>query len=289
MIRILFSCVIVASQFLSVSYASENDVKNVFVSIIPQKYFIERIAGDHIDVSVMVGAGQSPETYEPSPRQMALLNKSSLYFQIGVPFENIWIDAIKELNPNMKIIACCEELKSIALTGHLHDGHVQAGNAPDPHIWTSPANAKYIALKMKNALQDTFPVYQTEFEDNYIKLINDLDKLDADIRSLLSGLNNRHFIVAHPSWAYYARAYNLVQLPIELNGKEVRAKSLSKLIDIAISQNIKRVFVQKQFNNNSAEILAKEIDADIVELDPLADDYIANLYYVTNAIASAWR
>ncbi len=287
MMKLFFCCVIVASQFLSFCYANESDVKNVFVSILPQKYFIERIAGDRIDVSVMVGTGQSPETYEPTPKQMALLNKSSLYFQIGVPFENIWIDAIKELNPDMKIIACCEELKSIALKGHLHDEHAQEGNAPDPHVWTSPDNAKYIALIMKNALKDAFPAYHTEFEENYIKLLKDLDKLDADIKSKLAGVNNRYFIVSHPSWAYYARAYDLIQLPIELNGKEVRAKSLSQLIDFARTKNIKRVFVQKQFNNNSAEILANEIGADIVELDPLADDYISNLYFVTDAIVSA--
>ena len=116
-----------------------------------------------------------------------------------------------------------------------------------------------------------------------------MNKLDEDIKSHLAQLNNRYIVVSHPSWGYYAEAYDLIQLPIELEGKEVRAKSLAKLIELAHSKNINKVFVQKQFNKNSAEILAKEIDADIIELDPLAEDYIVNLYYVTGAIVESGK
>ena len=232
----------------------------------------------------MVGNGQSPATYEPTQKQMALLDKSQLYFQIGVPFERLWIDAISELNSDMKIIECCTELNMRQIEVHTHDTHVGNGNATDPHIWTSPDNAKYIALKIKKALSDSYPIHKKEFETNYFRLVDDLDKLDQDIKSRLAKLNNRYFIVSHPSWGYYAEAYDLIQLPIEVEGKEVRAKSLVKLIEFAKSKNIHRVFVQKQFNKKSAEIVAREIIADVIELDPLAEDYIANLYYVTDAI-----
>ena len=156
----------------------------------------------------------------------------------------------------------------------------------DPHIWTSPENAKYIALKMKNALIDNYPVYAKEFEINYSRLIEDLDRLDQKIKLQLAYLKNRYIVVSHPSWGYYAEAYDLIQIPIEVEGKEVRAKSLAKLIEFARSKNINRVYVQKQFNKNSAEIIAREIAADVIELDPLAEDYIANLYSVTDAISN---
>ena len=284
MIRILFYVVLFGYQLSQYCYASKNDVTNVFVSILPQKYFVERIGGKHVNISIMVSAGQNPATYEPSPRQMVLLNESQLYFRAGVPFENIWVDVIKELNTNLKFIECCTELQKIITEDHHHDEDAKKENKKDPHVWTSPVNAKYIALKIKNALTDIQPAYKTEFETNYSGLIEDLNKLDEDIKSRLAQLNNRYIVVSHPSWGYYAEAYDLIQLPIELDGKEVRAKSLGKLIELAQSKNISTVFVQKQFNKNSAEILAKEIDADIIELDPLAEDYIANLYYVTGAI-----
>jgi len=291
MFRIIFFVTLFACQFLQHCYAREVDVNNIFVSILPQKYFAERVAGGHVKVSVMVGKSQSPATYEPTPKQMVLLNKSQLYFQIGVPFESIWIDAISKLNSELKIIECCTEVSTRHSEGHSHDHHPEEENAKeenaiDPHIWTSPANAKYIALKMKKALIDSYPVHEKEFEINYSRLIEDLDKLDQDIKSRLAHLDNRYIIVSHPSWGYYAEAYDLIQLPIEVEGKEVRAKSLVKLIEFVRSKNINRVFVQKQFNKNSAEIIAREIGADVIELDPLAEDYIANLYYVTDAISN---
>ncbi|RKZ48200.1 MAG: ABC transporter substrate-binding protein [Gammaproteobacteria bacterium] len=291
MFRIISLVILIGCQFSQYCYAREAGANNIFVSILPQKYFVERIAGEHVKVSVMVGNGQNPATYEPTPKQMALLDKAQLYFQIGVPFESIWIDAISELNPDLEIIECCTELitRHDEKNSHEHNvevEHAKKRHAMDPHIWTSPANAKYIALKMKKALIDNYPVYAKEFETNYSRLIEDLDRLDQDIKSSLAHLKNRYIIVSHPSWGYYAEAYDLIQVPIEVEGKEVRAKSLAKLIEFARSKNINRVFVQKQFNKNSAEIIAREIAADVIELDPLAEDYIANLYYVTDAIAN---
>jgi len=291
MFRIIFFLTLLACQLFQICNASESDVNNIFVSILPQKYFAERVAGEHVKVSVMVGNGKSPATYEPTPKQMALLDNSQLYFKIGVPFESIWIDAISELNPDLEVIECCTELITRHDEGNSHEHHVEVEHAEkehamDPHIWTSPANAKYIALKMKKALIDSYPVYAKEFEINYSRLIEDLDRLDQDIKSNLAHLKNRYIIVSHPSWGYYAEAYDLIQIPIEVEGKEVRAKSLAKLIEFARSKNINRVYVQKQFNKNSAEIIAREIAADVIELDPLAEDYIANLYSVTDAISN---
>ncbi len=295
MFRKILFLTLLACQFFQICYASESDVNNIFVSILPQKYFAERVAGDHVKVTVMVGNGKSPATYEPTPKQMVLLDNSQLYFKIGVPFESIWIDAIRELNPDLEIIECCTEIITRHDEGNSLEHNVEEQNAKehakkehalDPHIWTSPVNAKYIALKMKNALIDSYPVYAKEFEINYSRLIEDLDRLDQDIKSSLAHLKNRYIVVSHPSWGYYAEAYDLIQVPIEVEGKEVRAKSLVKLIEFARSKNINRIFVQKQFNKNSAEIIAREIAADVIELDPLAEDYIANLYYVTDAISN---
>ena len=284
MLRKLFYIIIFSGQLLQHCYADNIDINNIFVSILPQKYFVKRIGGEHVNVSVMVGTGQNPATYEPSPKQMALLSKAKLYFRIGVPFEDIWIDVINELNVNLKIIECCTELRSIALKEHTHGNHNEEESVDDPHVWTSPINAKYISLKIKKALIDILPDQKVELENNYSKLIMDLSKLDQDIRLRLMYLDNRYIVVSHPSWGYYADAYNLIQLPIELDGKDIHAKSLIKLIEFSRSKKINRVFVQKQFNKNSAEILAKEIDAQVIELDPLAEDYIANLYHVTDAI-----
>ncbi len=286
MTRVLFYIFLFGYQILHYCYADTPDVENVFVSILPQKYFVDRIGGGYVNVSVMVEASQSPEMYEPSPGQMMMLSEAQLYFKIGMPFEKLWFDVIGELNTDLKLIECCEDLVDMVTKNHhAVNQHIGKVNQTDPHVWTSPANAKVIALKIKNALVNGQPLYKSEFEDNYIGLVEDLNALDKEIKSRLGQLNNRHIIVAHPSWGYYAEAYNLIQIPIESDGKEIRSKSLAKLIEFARSRGINRIFTQKQFNKSAAEVIAREINAELFELNPLAEDYIANLRYVTDVIS----
>lgn len=265
-------------QFILPTSAKSQDTIKVFVSIPPQKYLVERIGGNNVQVSVMVSAGQSPATYEPTPRQMAALSEAQLYFQIGVPFETVWIDGIRQLNNKLKIIECCDRLVSRELSGHSH-------HEIDPHIWTSPVNAKLLATMLKRALTELDPHSKNYYERNYDSLINDLDELDQHIHAQLDSIANRYLIVSHPSWGHFSDTYNLHQIPIEQNGSEIRARSLIEIIELAKQEKIHTIFVQKQFNKASAEILAREINAQVIELDPLAENYIENLRQVANAIA----
>ena len=261
---------------------------NIFVSILPQKYLVERIGGSRINVSVMVKPGLSPETYELTPKQMAELRDARLYFRIGVPFESVWIQRIRDLNPQLRIIECCGVLDVAGPVDHNHAGS-STGFAMDPHVWTSPKNAIVLAGNIKSALSEYDPAASEYYIANYNTLVNDLDSLDAYIRRELAGIKNPCFIVSHPAWGHYAAEYGLEQISIEQHGTEVRAKELSRLIEFARQQDIHTVFVQKQFNTASARTLAREINGKIVELDPLAEDYLNNLRYVTQAIADGAR
>lgn len=252
------------------------DKTNIFVSILPQKYLVERIAGNHANVSVIVNHGHSHETYEPSPKQMEALKKAQLYFKIGMPFEKIWIDTIKELYANLKIIECCAQLNLQTTKNTIHD----------THIWTNPINTKHIAGSIKEALIMLLPQYQQKFQYNYAQLIIDIDALDLYIRNTLAKSKNHYIFTYHPAWGHYAEIYKLEQIPIQLEGREISAKYLAELIEFAKLQKIHRIFVQPQFNQSYATVIAKEIGARIIEIDPLVEDYINNLYYVTDIIAN---
>ena len=260
---LLVYSMLAAVQFLQCVGATEPE-HTVFVSILPQQYFAERIVGQYVNVLAMVEGNQSPETYEPSPRQMARLNDAILYFRIGVPFESVWIDTVREFNPQLEIVECCESLIE-AMDGsnkQKHDEHGHGKHRYDPHIWTSPKMARHIATQMKEALIRKLPTLREQVAENYLRLVHDLETLDRDIRHSLSGLQQRYFIVSHPAWGYYANEYDLVQISIESRGGDIHTKSLSKLIEFAREKNIRRVFFQKQFNYDAAAILAKEIGAD---------------------------
>lgn len=259
---------------------------NVFVSILPQKFLVEKIGGERVSVSVMVRPGLSPETYEPTPRQMAALENAHLYFRIAVPFESVWIERLQAINKSMRVVPCCGsiDLHDPATFDHPgdHDKHID-----DVHVWTSPKNAIVLAGLVKQALVETDPAHSAYYAGNYHELVSELESLHAFIKSELADLPHRFLIVSHPAWGYFAREYDLVQVPIEQQGSEIRAKELTRLIELARRENIKTVFVQKQVNPSSAKILSREIGARVVELDPLAEDYIENLRRVARAIREA--
>jgi len=274
---------------MDVSSAQAIDMVKVFVSILPQKYLVERIGGDRVHVDVMVRPGLNAETYEPLPRQMTALSEADVYFLIGVPFESIWIKKISAANPGLRIIDCCHALTPKGLANVKHETDDVVRHAYDAHVWTSPRNAMLIADIMLHALTDIDSAASENYGKNHAALVQDLDDLDQFIKKQFTSLGNRYLMVAHPSWGYFADAYGLTQIPLERHGTEIRPRELSGLVNFARSNNIHTVYVDKQMNSASARLLARETGAGVVELDPLAEDYINNLKNVTQAIVAGAR
>jgi zinc transport system substrate-binding protein len=256
----------------------------VFVSIVPQKYFVERIGGEQVKVEVMVKSGESPATFNPNPKKMSLLSQAELYFSIGVPFETIWVERIQSIHPRLKIVPLHDNNHKD--NTHRHARHSTDGTG-DPHIWTSPAKVKTIAQKIKDTLAHAKPQKENYFEANLQAFSKDLDILDNDIRNILTKNNNRRFMVFHPAWSYFAKDYGLKQIAIEQEGKEPGARSLKKTIEKGKRLGVKVIFVQKQFSQSIAENIAKMIGATIHEMDPLAEDYLENMRRTATAISGA--
>ena len=256
---------------------------SVFVSIAPQKYFVERIGGEQVRVEVMVKPGESPATFNPNPKKMSRLGNAKLYFPIGVPFEKIWISRIQAIQPNLKIVPLninYPKGKSLDIENHL-------GEEEDAHTWTSPQNAKKIASSIEAALSKEKPEKKSIFQQNYNALIQDLDNLDQEIHDILARRKNNSFMVFHPAWSYFAQVYGLKQISIEQKGKEPGPKSLMKIIEKGKNLKIKVIFVQKQFGLSIAQKVAKMLGATVQELDPLAENYLENMRRTAIAIAGA--
>ncbi len=260
----------------------------VFVSILPQKYFVERIGGEQVKVEVMVDPGESPATFNPNPKKMSLLSQAKLYFSIGVPFETIWIDRIQSIHSNLQFVPLHDEAHDKAGTdqGHGHPSRHSHGSS-DPHIWTSPAKVKLMAKKIKETLVRAKPQKEKYFEANLRAFHNDLDALDRDIREILVRSDNHRFLVFHPAWSYFAEDYGLEQISIEDGGKEPGARTLQKIIEKGKKLGIKVIFVQKQFSLSIAKKIAKMIGATVREMDPLAEDYLENMRLTATAISGA--
>jgi zinc transport system substrate-binding protein len=285
--------VLLVPVFLVISCRGTNqsdDKIGVVVSIAPQLDFVRAVGGEKVTVTVMVPPGADPHTYEPTPNQMVGVSKANIYAKVGsgIEFELAWMDKIGQQNKKMLIVDCSKGIKMMEMGenhGDEDDGEHHQGE--DPHIWLSPRNAKLVVGNICSGLIQVDPqneAYCTRNRDEYLAK---LDALDRDIRDGLSEVKNRGFIVFHPAWGYFARDYDLEQIPIEIGGKEPSAKDIADLIQRAKELGIKIIFAEPQFNPKSAETIAKEIGGRVVFIDPLAEDYISNMRSVLDEMTKA--
>lgn len=275
---------------LSIGSANAGEKLSVFVSIVPQKYFVQQIGKDFVDVKIMVQPGASPATYEPKPRQMAELSKADLYFSIGVPFENAWLQKIAAANPDMKVIHTDHGIEKRAMAEHHHDEedhhdgedhHDDDHAGLDPHIWISPALVKIQAKTILKALQAADPSHKKEYAENFNSFAAKIDALDQDLKQIFAGKKGLQFMVFHPAWGYLAHDYGLKQVPVEIEGKDPKPAQLKELIEHAKAGGIKVIFVQPQFSTKSAELVAREIGGQVAFANPLAEDWMVNLRMIT--------
>lgn len=252
---------------------------SVCVSILPQKYFVDKVGGSLVQVSVMVPPGANPHLYEPKPGQMAALEKMKIYFAVGITFEDAWLPRLAAINPGMKIVHTEEGIQKIAMEAHGpgENAHHDHQGIKDPHVWLSPPEVKIQARNILQALREVDPSNKTVYEKNFEAFEKEIDALDETLRKIFSSRRGMKFMVFHPSWGYFARAYGLTQVPVELEGKEPKPAQLKALIELARREGIRVIFVQPQFSIRSAEIIAKAIDGQVVFADPLSPDWDDNL------------
>ena len=263
----------------------------VFVSIPPQKYFVEKIGGSLVHVSVMVPPGANPHIYEPRPSQMTALSKSRIYFAIGVTFETVWLPKFAKLNPQMRIVHTDKGIDKMAMPAHHHGqekavavqgrakqahGEVTPGTL-DPHVWVSPPEVKIIARNILEALIEMDPSNTRTYQSNEEAFLKEIDRLHKDLTEIFKDKKGLKFMVYHPAWGYFARTYGLEQVPVEIEGKEPKPEQLKGLITRSKKDGIKIIFVQPQFSTKSAETLAKAIGGEVIFADNLREDWEKNL------------
>ena len=285
--------VLISALFVLILMAcgdKRTDERIVSVTIEPQRYFAEKIAGDKFKINCVVPAGQSPETYDPTPQQMVQVGKSQGYLRIGsIGFEQAWMDNIRNNNPGLKVFDLSEGIDLLKSPEeeeeHDHHHHHHPGGV-DPHTWSSISGAKVIAKNTLDAFVSLDPENKEYYQANYEQLTKEIGETEKTVSSLLHSLDNKTFIIYHPALTYYARAYGIDQVAIEQDGKEPSAKRLARLIEQARRDSIRVVFYQSQFPASTVEVIAEDIGAQSVRIDPLAEDVVGNISYITDLITA---
>jgi zinc transport system substrate-binding protein len=251
----------------------KNSAKTVFTSILPLQYFADQITGNLYTSEVMVPPGVGPETYNPTPRQMSGMSRAKAYFANGfLGFEEAYVTKFQSNNPNLLFINTSEGVNLITAEGHDHGGHSHEQGV-DPHTWSSPEGARIIARNIFNGMVQIDPANKTVFQANLDKLLTKIDSVDQAVKAILAGIPSRKFMVFHPALGYFAREYQLEQLSIEFEGKIPTPRHIQNIVQEARDQKITNILIQKEFDTENADIIARETGGKIIQIDPLAYDW----------------
>jgi len=276
--------VILFTFFLvSCSNQSRNDNERIItVSIAPFKYFVEAIAGNDFIVNVMVPAGSDPHVYEPVPEQINKLRRSSGYISNGyLGFEMNWLERFYETNKSMKKLCLGDKINPI-VSEHRHEGeHVEGA---DPHYWVSPVSAKIMAVSVREFLISLYPAHSEKYKENCQIFLKKIEELDSHTRERFSSLKRRSFMIYHPNFAYIARDYNLEEIAVEFEGKEPPPSRIKEMIDHAMLDSVKIIFLQREYDPKNANEIAKEIGAEVKIVDPLSEDWLSSTSYILDEI-----
>ncbi len=259
---------------------------NVFVTIVPQSYLLENIGKDKISVNILVQSGQSPHTYEPTPKQMIELGKSKFYFKIDAPFENKILSKVMKNNKNLLVINTAKGIKKRKLDNHKNKHH-NVKEELDPHIWFSPITLKIQAKNIVEVLEKNDIKNKNYYRKNYNLLIKNFDRIHEEIKKMLGPFKGRKIFVFHPAFGYFTDAYGLKQEAVEIEGKLPSPKRIKHLIEEALKEKVKVIFVQPQFAKESAEVISRAIKGKVVFINPLQKNIISNLKLMAISIKNA--
>jgi len=257
---------------------SGNDSSKIKVAatIAPLGEFIRAVGGDKVEVIVVVPPGAEPHTFEPTPSLMVDMAKADLYVMNGAGLE-FWMGKLLQANKEMIVVNSSQGIDLLQ----------ESENEIDPHIWLSLRNAAVQADNICTGLIEVDPKNKDYYIKNRDDYLQKLKALDVELNRTFAGKKNKIFIVHHPAWSYFARDYGLIQVPLMENEKEPGPKYLGEVIKLAEKNNITTIFIEPEFNPKSAEVIAREMNARIVTIDPLAENYLENMLYASREIAQS--
>jgi len=285
----LSGAVLAAGYFIwANSEPNENGKMSVVVTLLPYKDFVEQVGGDRIGevtdiVPIQAGCGHD---YEMTPKQMKAVSGAKMYMTVGAghEFEEANLDKIREQNPNMTVIDTSVGISLLTIM----EG--EDAGATNPHVWTSPRNVIIIVRNICSALIKADPAGTSIYESNRDAFIQELSQLDNETRDALQPYSNRTFCIYHPAWPYFARDYNLTQLPIEeVEEQAPSPQRIQNVIDEAKALHLTVVYRSPADDPSSSETVAEGIGGHVVVINNMEEEYIDNIHNVTVALVNGFR
>lgn len=268
------------------SLSASESLPHVLVSVSPHKFFVNKVAGDTVTIDLMVPAGASAHTFEPTPKQMIAASQAELWFCVGESFEARASRALMAHNSKLKLIDLRQDVDMITTDPQSGACCRCHANSQDLHIWLSARQAIIQAETIRKALSQQYPQHAELYQTNFDAFKKELEELDHEITDILKSTKNRIIMVSHPAYAYFCRDYQLKQLSIEIEGKDPAPQQLNTILNQARAAHIKKVFIQPQYSSKGAKLFAKELGAEVITLNPYSEDYITSMLEIAHQFAT---
>lgn len=254
----------------------------IAVSIVPQKAWVEAVVGDFAQVVVMIPPGKNPANYSPSPKELQQFSDAFVYFGIGVPTEKVNVlSKAKDINSEMTIV----HLEKVVAKRY-PERQFESGMR-DQHIWLSPKRAQIMVQEIADVLSEKYPNDKEQFQKNANIYIEKIVDVDQKIKTILSELDIKKFIVYHPAFGYFADEYGLEMIALEENGKQATPQRRQEIVDIAKKEGIRVIFYQAEIDSSQSKATAEEIKGKTVQIVPLAPNYVENLSLMAQTFKDA--
>lgn len=286
MIRKVFSSLVI----LCTAALAAAEPLRIGVSLLPIESLVREIGGEAVEVSSVQGEGDSCSVFEPRPSAIASLAGVSLYFRIGAAFENTLLPRIQSRFPEMTVVDIRDGIHVLSTTGHEHGHHDHENCAghDDPHVWLDPVLLQALAWNVARSLADALPQDRELFEQRAQSYCVQLAQLHEWLGSTLAPHRGRAFFIYHPALGYFAERYGLEQIAIESSGNGSTVRELHEFMRRASERPVTAIFVQPQESRRHAEIVASAIGADVIEINPMSTELIANLKQIGTLVETVF-
>ncbi len=277
---------------VTIVQAGEEPYKAV-VTIPPQAFLVESIAGERFEVSSMVPEDGSPHSASITPEKIKMIRRAEVYFRVGtpIPFEVNNLPVFRQENPNLKIVNTTRGVELKALDEHYglkKDEGSSKDKAVDNHVWLSPTNLKKMARNVYQGLMEVAdsPEY---YEKRYKKLVREITRAEEELATILAGYKERSFIAYHPAWGYFGDEFKLRQKAVQEGGNRPGPRKIREIANFARDNGIGKMIASSQFSPSTAEMVAREFSGSVVTVNPMAKDILDELVRLAKAIAEGYQ
>lgn len=271
--------IICALLIVGCTTKSDSDKKTIFVTITPMQSIIEEITAGDFDIEVIVPKGASPETFEPTPKQVTSFSDAEFIFSTGlIDFEQ---SLVERISGDAEVVNLSNGIELIA--GSCSHGNHQHKHGVDPHIWTSPRALRTMVTNAHKAIMAHYPD-SVKYTEATGRLLERIDALDTYCATRIKAEGVEAMMIYHPAYTYYARDYGIEQIAIEHDGKEPSLRQTTALIEKAKEHGVKAILRQPQYSEDKVRAIANDAGAEIITTDPLAEDILGEIERVTEII-----